>query len=160
MSPLELVVHRVLWLNGPNIWTYRSCIETLIDIQGFEEAPSNLLPGFYERITTILPGLAEHHCGVGQPGGFLMRLRDGTYAAHILEHIVIELHLMAGLQAGFGKARETSQRGVYKMVFRTPDEFVGKACLEAGIALFDACVHDKAFDLKSALKHIQHVCDD
>ena len=39
--------------------------------------------------------------GVGERGGFLERLREGTWAAHILEHVVIELHGMAGVPEGF-----------------------------------------------------------
>lgn len=144
-----------MWLDGPNIWTYRPCIEALLDIQAFEQNPSNVLEGFYERLTQTLPGLVDHRCGIGEPGGFLMRVRDGTYAAHIIEHIVIELHILSDLDAGFGKARETSTSGVYKMVFRTPDPVVGHACLEAAIALFHACVEGNQFDLPAALKTIQ-----
>lgn len=148
-----------MWLDGPNIWTYRSCIEALVDIQALEQFPSNLLPGFNERLNATLPGLAEHRCGVGEPGGFLLRLREGTYAAHILEHIVIELHTLAGLDAGFGKARMTSKEGVYKMVFRTPDPVVGMACLEAGVRLLHAAIEDGEFDLEAELKTIKHHSD-
>jgi cyanophycin synthetase len=159
MTQKRLVILRTMWLDGPNIWTYRSCIESLVDIQELEQFPSNLLPGFYERLTALLPGLAEHRCGIGEPGGFLMRLRDGTYAAHILEHVVIELHLLAGLDVGFGKARETSKSGVYKMVFRTPDPVVGMACLEAGVRLLHAAIEDTAFDMPTELRVIKKHCD-
>jgi cyanophycin synthetase len=159
MTQKRLVVLRTTWLNGPNIWTYRSCIEALLDIQELEQFPSNLLPGFYERLIDLLPGLAEHRCGIGEPGGFLLRVREGTYAAHILEHIVIELHTQAGLQVGFGKARMTSREGVYKMVFRTPDKMVGLACLEAGIRLIHAAIEDTKYDLQAELKIIKYHCD-
>jgi cyanophycin synthetase len=39
---------------------------------------------------------------------------------------------MAGMQTGFGKARQTSVRGVYKVAFRTRQEQVGRAALAAG----------------------------
>ena len=159
MTQKRLEIKRTLWLDGPNIWTYRSCIEALIDIHELEQYPSNLLPGFYERLTTLLPGLVDHECGIGEHGGFLMRVSEGTYAAHMLEHIVIELHIQAGLSAGFGKARETSVSGIYKMVFRTPDRFVGLACLDAGVRLLHACIEDTPYDLKTELKAIQRVCD-
>ncbi|HEX4856249.1 MAG TPA: acetate--CoA ligase family protein, partial [Limnobacter sp.] len=159
MTQKRLVILRTMWLDGPNIWTYRSCIEALVDIQELEQFPSNLLPGFNERLTAVLPGLSEHRCGIGEPGGFLLRLRDGTYAAHILEHVVIELHLLAGLDVGFGKARETSKSGVYKMVFRTPDPVVGMACLEAGVRLIHAAIENTEFDLQAEMKVIKHHCD-
>jgi hypothetical protein len=68
-----------------------------------------LLPGLYERLTAILPGLIVHRCGVGEHGGFLERLRDGTYAGHILEHVVLELQNLAGMKTGFGKTRQIGQ---------------------------------------------------
>lgn len=159
MTKKRLVILRTMWLDGPNIWTYRSCIEALVDIQELEQFPSNLLPGFYERLTAQLPGLVDHRCGIGEPGGFLLRVREGTYAAHMLEHIVIELHTLAGLEVGFGKARMTSKEGVYKMVFRTPDPVVGMACLEAGVRLLHAAIDGEDYDLKGELKVIKHHCD-
>jgi cyanophycin synthetase len=91
-----------------------------------EDHPSNTLPGFYERLTGMLPSLIEHHCSPGVRGGFLQRLREGTYAAHILEHTTLELQNLAGMRTGFGKARQTSKRGVYKIAFRTRQEQVGR----------------------------------
>lgn len=159
MTQKRLAVLRTMWLDGPNIWTYRSCIEALVDIQELEQFPSNLLPGFYDRLTAWLPGLVDHRCGIGEPGGFLLRVREGTYAAHMLEHIVIELHTQAGLEVGFGKARMTSKEGVYKMVFRTPDPVVGMACLEAGVRLLHAAIDGTEYDLQSELQVIKRHCD-
>ena len=56
--------------------------------------------------------------------GFLRRLREGTWAGHVLEHVTLELQNLAGLPGGFGKARETSERGVYKVVVRAWHEKV------------------------------------
>ena len=159
MTQKRLVILRTMWLDGPNIWTYRSCIEALVDIQELEQFPSNLLPGFYERLTALLPGLVDHRCGIGEPGGFLLRVKEGTYAAHMLEHIVIELHTQVGLEVGFGKARMTSAEGVYKMVFRTPDPVVGMSCLEAGVRLLHAAIDDSEYDLQAELKTISRHCD-
>eukprot|EP01114_Cavostelium_apophysatum_P009110 TRINITY_DN22182_c0_g1_i1.p2 TRINITY_DN22182_c0_g1~~TRINITY_DN22182_c0_g1_i1.p2 ORF type:complete len:162 (-),score=41.55 TRINITY_DN22182_c0_g1_i1:22-507(-) len=123
---------RVNHLRGPNIWTYRPVIEAWLDIGELEDFPSNTLPGFTDRLVAWLPGLVAHHCGVGRHGGFIERLQDGTWAGHILEHIVLEMQNLAGMKTGFGKTRSTSARGVYKMAFRTRDETVGRATLEAG----------------------------
>ena len=80
----DIKILRVTHLRGPNIWTYRPVIEAWLDIGELEECPSNTLPGFNERLTAWLPALIEHRCGVGERGGFLERLRDGTWAGHIL----------------------------------------------------------------------------
>ncbi|MGN6458957.1 MAG: cyanophycin synthetase family protein, partial [Achromobacter mucicolens] len=106
----------VVALRGPNIWTYRPVLEAWVDIGELEDYPSNTIPGFYERLTEWLPTLIEHRCSPGVRGGFLARLKEGTWPGHILEHVTLELQNLAGLRGGFGKARETSKRGVYKVV--------------------------------------------
>jgi cyanophycin synthetase len=94
----DIDILRVTHLRGPNIWTYRPVIEAWLDLGELEEFPSNTLPGFNERLTAWLPGLIEHRCGVGERGGFIERLRDGTWCGHILEHVVLELQNLAGMK--------------------------------------------------------------
>lgn len=155
----DIAVLRVTHLRGPNIWTYRPVIETWLDIGELEDLPSNKIPGLYERLTALLPGLIEHRCGVGERGGFLERLRDGTWAGHILEHVVLELQNLAGMRTGFGKTRSTSITGIYKMAFRTRQETVGRAALAVGRDLLMAAIDDTAFDLKSRLAELTEVAD-
>lgn len=150
---------RVTHLRGPNIWTYRPVIEAWVDIGDLEDHPSNTLPGFYERLTALLPGLTEHRCGIGEPGGFLQRLRDGTWAGHILEHVVLELQNLAGMRTGFGKARQTSVRGVYKVAFRTRQEQVGRAALDAGRELVMAAIENRPYDLTATLARLRDMVD-
>ena len=157
MKTIQLL--RVAHLRGPNIWTYRPVIEAWLDIGDLEDYPSNTLPGFYERLTAWLPGLAVHRCGVGEPGGFLARLREGTWAGHILEHVVLELQNLAGMQTGFGKTRQTSVRGIYKMAFRTRQEQVGRAALNEGLDLVHAAIHDTVFDLPAAVLRLRELVD-
>ncbi|TFW31497.1 cyanophycin synthetase [Massilia horti] len=155
----DITVLRVTHLRGPNIWTYRPVIEAWLDIGELEDYPSNTLPGLYERLTAWLPGLIEHRCGVGERGGFLERLRDGTWAGHILEHVVLELQNLAGMKTGFGKTRSTPERGIYKMAFRTREENAGRAALEAGRALLLAAINDTPFDVKAAVTALTDVVD-
>lgn len=150
---------RVTHLRGPNIWTYRPVIETWVDIGVLEDFPSNLLPGFYERLTTLLPSLAAHRCGIGEPGGFLLRLRLGTWAGHILEHVALELQNLAGMRTGFGKTRQTSVRGVYKMAFRTRHEQVGRAALTAGRELVMAAIENQPYDLAATITKLSDMVD-
>lgn len=150
---------RVTHLRGPNVWTYRPVIEVWLDIGELEDFPSNKLPGFNARLTSWLPGLIEHRCGVGERGGFLERLELGTWPGHILEHVVLELQNMAGMKTGFGKTRSTGQVGVYKMAFRTRDAIVGRAALEAGHALLMAAINDDAFDMEGTVARLTSLVD-
>jgi cyanophycin synthetase len=155
----DIAFLRVTHLRGPNIWTYRPVIETWLDIGELEDFPSNTLPGLTDRLTAWLPGLVEHRCGVGTHGGFIERLREGTWAGHVLEHVVLELQNMAGMRTGFGKTRTTGERGIYKMAFRTRDETVGRAALVAGRALLLAAIEDAPFDVAATVAELADLVD-
>ena len=150
---------RITPLRGPNIWTYRPIIEAWVDIGDLEDAPSNKIPGFYERLAAWLPSLIEHRCSEGERGGFLQRLREGTWAGHILEHVTLELQNLAGQRTGFGKARQTSMRGVYKVVVRSRQEQVTRACLEAARGLVMAAINDTPFDVPSTVGKLREMAD-
>lgn len=150
---------KVMPLRGPNIWTYRPVLEAWVDIGDLEDSPSNTIPGFYERLSSWLPSLIEHRCGIGERGGFLQRVREGTWPGHILEHVTLELQNLAGMQTGFGKARETSTRGVYKVVVRSRHEQVSRACLYAARDLVMAAIEDRPFDVPSTVAHLRAMAD-
>lgn len=150
---------RILPLHGPNIWTYRSALEVWIDIGELEDFPSNILPGFNDRLTSWLPSLVEHRCSYGERGGFLQRLKEGTWPGHILEHVTLELQNLAGLPGGFGKARETSVRGIYKVVVRARHEQVTRAALHAARELVLAAIDDRPYDVTATVETLRDMVD-
>ena len=155
----DIAILRMRYLRGPNVWTYRPVLESWVDLGVLEDHPSNTLPGFVERLTTWLPGMIEHRCGVGEHGGFFERLKEGTWCGHIMEHVAIELQTLAGMQVGFGKARETSQRGVYKVVIRTRQEEVGRASFTAARDLVMAAINNTAFDVSGTVNRLKAMVD-
>ncbi|WP_341678622.1 cyanophycin synthetase [Niveibacterium sp. SC-1] len=159
MAQKDIKFLRVTYLRGPNLWTYRPVIEAWVDIGELEDFPSNKIPGFYERLVAWLPSLVEHRCGVGERGGFLQRLREGTWPAHIMEHVAIELQNLAGIQAGFGKARETSQRGIYKVAVRARNEQIGRAAIQAARDLVMAAIEDGSYDVSGKVAELRDMVD-
>ena len=155
----DIEILRVTPIRGPGIWTYRPIIEAWVDIGELEEAPSNKIPGLYERLSSWLPSLIEHRCSEGERGGFLQRLKEGTWAAHILEHVTLELQNLAGQRTGFGKARQTSKRGVYKVVIRSRQEEVTRACLAAARDLLMAAINDTHYDVPGAIERLRELAD-
>ncbi len=150
---------RITYLRGPNLWTYRSALEVWLDLGDLEDWPSHRLDGFTARLVALLPALEEHHCGVGERGGFLQRLQEGTWMGHVLEHVVIELLNLAGMPTGFGQTRSTSHRGVYRMVFRARDEQVARAALEEGHRLLMAAINGDGFDVAAAVARVRDAID-
>jgi len=159
MAFKDIQILRMNYLRGPNIWTYRPIIEALIDLGEMEDHPSNKIDGFNDRINAWLPGLVEHHCGVGHRGGFLTRLVGGTWMGHIMEHVSIELQLLAGARAEFGKAREISKRGIYKVVFRTEHEELGRESFLAARELVMAAANNKPFDITGTVERLKKIAD-
>ena len=159
MNTKDIKFLEIRYLRGPNIWTYRPVIEAIVDIGELEDYPSNTIPGFVDRLKAFLPTLIEHRCSYGERGGFLRRLDEGTWPGHILEHVTLELQNLAGMPGGFGKARETSIRGVYKVVVRAWHEDVTRACLEAGRELVLAAIQDRREHLVGILDHFRKIAD-
>lgn len=155
----DLKFLRINYLRGPNIWTYRSVLEVWLDLGDLENYPSNKIPGLKDRLVALLPALIEHHCGVGERGGFLQRLEEGTWAGHILEHIVIELLNLAGMPTGFGQTRSTTRHGVYRMVFRAREERVARAALDEGYKLLTNSIKGEPFDVKVAVNRVRTEVD-
>ncbi len=117
---------------GPNRYANFRVIRIVLDLGELEGWPSAKLgPRFISGLMDALPGLADHGCSYREPGGFLLRLKEGegTWLGHIFEHVAIELQNIAGLSVTFGKTRSTDEPGVYDVVFEYEDEAVG---VEAG----------------------------
>jgi cyanophycin synthetase len=154
---IEIIDIKVL--RGPSMWTYRPVLEAWVDIGDLEDCPSNTIPGFNERLCAWLPSLIEHRCSYGERGGFIKRLEEGTWPAHILEHVTLELQNLAGMPGGFGKARETNKRGVYKVVVRAWHEKITKTALYHARDLVMAAIEDRPFDVPAAIKEIEDLVD-
>ncbi|MFZ4379957.1 MAG: cyanophycin synthetase [Polynucleobacter sp.] len=129
-------------LRGPNMWTYHPVLEVWLDIGDLEDYPSDLIPGFYDRLVKALPSLQEHRCSYGEAGGFLKRVEEGTWPAHILEHLTLELQNLAGIPGGFGKARDGDRRGVYKVMVSANNEEVTLTALKYARDLYLALAQD------------------
>jgi len=115
---------------GPNLYASFRVIRFRVDLGPLEEWPSvRLGTEFTDRLVGTLPGLKEHGCSYGVPGGFIRRLEEdeGTWLGHIFEHVAIELQNVAGEDVTFGKTRGTGKHGEYDVVYQYHDEKVGLA---------------------------------
>lgn len=110
---------------GANYWSRHPVTRLDLNIGAYEDLSSADLPHVTDQLVATLPGLWEHQCSVGTPGGFVQRLRSGTYAAHIVEHVALELQSMIGHDVGYGRTRGTGTVGEYTLVFEHVHEGVG-----------------------------------
>ena len=135
-------------LRGPNYWSgyWKKLIVMRLDIGDYEGKPSDKLPGFYDRMIELMPTLEKHGCSYGEEGGFLRRIKEGTWAGHIIEHFALELQTLAGMDTGYGRTRETGEKGIYSVVFSYHEEEVGRFAARAAVKIFVDLAEDKPLD--------------
>ncbi len=149
----ELRVIETRVYRGPNYWNYDPAIKLVVDLGVLEHFPTNTLPGFTEALLEMLPGVGEHSCGTGKPGGFAGRLRDGTWVGHVAEHIALQLQREAGTEVGRGKTRGTGEPGQYHVVYSYGEEAVGVAAGKLAVRLVNHLVKaEDGFDFRAELE--------
>ena len=108
------------------MYAYRWVIRIKLDLGSLEEFPSDRLGGFTDELLRLTPTLETHTCSYGTPGGFVRRLREGTWLGHIAEHLAIELQCLAGTEVSYGKTRGSGDGpGIYYVVYSYGEERVG-----------------------------------
>ena len=110
---------------GANYWSSRAVTRMDLVVGAFDDVSSADVGGVTEALVKAMPGLVEHRCSIGERGGFITRLRRGTYAPHIIEHIALELQGMIGHDVGYGRTRGGDAPGEYTLVFEHLHERVG-----------------------------------
>ncbi|HEV2072781.1 MAG TPA: cyanophycin synthetase, partial [Thermomicrobiales bacterium] len=141
-------------LRGPNVWARVPVIHLVVDIGELEERPSNTIPGFVSRLVQAVPSLEEHECSLGRRGGFIERLRDGTWMGHVMEHVALEIQRLAGIHVSRGKTRRTGERGIYNVVYAYRQEDVGLAAGQLSARFLNHLIYDvePGFDLVRELE--------
>ena len=90
---------------GPSHYAHFPVIRLVLDLGPLEAWPTRKLgDAFIDGLLTALPGLREHGCSYGVPGGFVRRMTEdeGTWLGHVLEHVAIELQNESGVKVTFG----------------------------------------------------------
>jgi cyanophycin synthetase len=155
-------IREIRAMRGPNYWSIRRhfLIVMKLDLEELEEAPSNHIPGFSERLEKMFPSMYEHECSEGHPGGFFKRVKEGTWMGHVIEHIALEIQTLAGMDVGFGRTRSTSEYGVYNVVFAYMEEKVGIYAARAAVRIAQSLVDNKEYDLEEDIQKMREIRED
>ncbi|WP_433052623.1 cyanophycin synthetase [Dactylosporangium sp. CS-033363] len=135
-------------LRGPNRYVARPVQVTRVLLDELTGRETCDFPGLPERVLALLPGLAEHHCAFGAPGGFVTRLHGGTYFGHTAEHIAIELSNIIGREVSFGRTVGTEDPAAFDVIMECPldeplDSDMSEKLLEKAISIVHALVRDE-----------------
>lgn len=146
-------------MNGPNYWNVsrHKLIVMRLDLEDLEERPTNKIEGFSDRIQRMFPSMIEHRCSPGVPGGFFLRVKDGTWMGHVIEHIALEIQTLAGMECGFGRTRETATKGVYHVVFSYYEQKAGIYAAKAAVRIAEALISGEAYDLDADIQELREI---
>jgi cyanophycin synthetase len=109
-------------LRGPNIYTTSPVTVARLELDELTCRETTDFGGFAERLATLLPGLAGHHCAAGRPGGFLDAMARGTYFGHVTEHVALELSGIAGRHVHLGRTLWAGAEGRYDVMTECPED--------------------------------------
>ena len=146
-------------MSGPNYWSANrhKLIVMLLDLEDMEQKPTDKIPGFLERLSAFMPSLYEHRCSEGVPGGFFTRIKEGTWMGHVIEHIALELQTLAGMDTGFGRTRETTDKGVYHVVFSYQEAKAGIYTAKAAVKMAQALADNVPYDLEEDIQNLREI---
>ena len=148
---------RMRTIDGPNIYIYKPVIVMRLDLEAFTEIESYEFPGLTERLLAECPGLYDHYCAMGRPGGFVERLYGGTYVGHIVEHVALELMTRAGMKANFGKTRCAGPPNLYDVIVEFESEAPARFLLRAAAEYVAAAIGGEPFALHERLAQARRI---
>ncbi len=152
-------VESIRTLNGPNVYSYRPVLLMSLDLGELVEHESREFNGFNDRLLKLLPGIHNHHCNLGHEGGFVIRLEEGTYFGHIVEHVALELTELTGIGKSHGKTRHDTG-SIYNVAIEFRAEKASTYLLEQAVKLVEAVVRGKSFRLQPVLEQAKRLVSD
>ena len=149
---------------GPNIFAAKPVAIARLELDELTREETTGCPGFAEQLTAVLPGLADHHCAAGRPGGFIGAMARGTYFGHVAEHVALELSRLAGRDVHLGRTMWAGADGRYDVMMECPrdepaDSAVPEALLLAAIRAVGDVLARREPDLGTALADISRMVE-
>lgn len=149
---MKIVKKRIY--EGKNIYSHKKCIRIDVDLEGYSEIPSKKIPNFNFNIVEILPELKKHRCGIDEEGGFVKRLEEGTYLAHICEHCIIAIQNLLGMDVSYGKAREIKGE-LYYIIVQYEYENTAIEIINLAVDLINSLIKSSPINFNGRLQEIK-----
>ncbi|MBN9476186.1 MAG: cyanophycin synthetase [Bordetella sp. SCN 67-23] len=143
-------VSRIRALRGPNLWSRRTALETIVSCTDAERAIAGI-PGFEARLRARFPAI-----GLLQPAG----QERSVSMARALGLATLGLQSQAGCPVTFVRTVPTLEAGIYQVVVEYTEEDVGRLALKFALELCQAAEHDTPFDLDAALAQLRDLDED
>ncbi len=142
-------------ISGRNIYSHYPVVRMVLRLDHLADQPTTAYPGFNDLLLQMLPGLDQHSCSRGYTGGFVERLHEGTYLAHVIEHVAIELQELLGIPSRYGKTRRTLVPGVWEVVFEYRAREGALAAAELAVEIVEAALQKQTVEIAPRLVTIK-----
>lgn len=142
---------------GRNVHVARPAVEAVVDLEHDGDVVTSAKPAFTQALLDHLPGLVDHHCGLGRQGGFVQRLLSGTLLGHVAEHVALELQYRVGEPVRYGKTRYMASPALYRVVIEQTDVELGEDALRLAVDLVNDFWRHETAGVAGALKALMAV---
>lgn len=149
------IINQIVF-EGRNIYSHRKCIRLDLDLCGYSEIPSKDIDGFNSKLISLIPELKKHRCGIDEEGGFVKRLEEGTYLAHISEHIIIALQNMLGVDISYGKAREI-EGDLYYIIFQYEYKQFALEVARLAVDVINSLIYKEEINFEGRIKILKSI---
>jgi len=143
-----------------NVYSHWPVIRADVDLGKYVDIPTCDIDNFNEKLLSMLPGLKKHKCSKGYMNGFYERLETGTYLAHVMEHMALEIQNILGYDLKFGKTRYLKDDTVYYMVFSYINDVVGYESAKLAFDIIDSLLNNTEIDIDNRLLYIKTKSDE
>ena len=144
---------------GRNIYSHKKCMKLIVDLEEYYDTPSRDIDGFNKKLLAKVPHLYTHRCGIDEEGGFVKRLNEGTYLAHICEHIIIAIQNTIGIEVAYGKSREI-KKNIYFIIFQYEYSKTALKIARLAIDLINSLINREEFNIDSRIDKIKAIYRD
>lgn len=144
---------------GKNIYSHKKCIRLNVDLEGYCETPSNKIEDFNFNLVNMIPELRTHRCGIDEDEGFIKRLNEGTYLAHICEHIILAIQNKIGIDVHYGKSREIKE-DFYYIVFQYIYENTAKEVVKLAIDIINSLIKKVPINYDERIALVTEILND
>jgi cyanophycin synthetase len=157
MKTNQIRILELTGYSGKNIHSHRPVMKMTVDIGDYGDIPTKDIPLFNEKLLKLLPGLRKNCCGLGYEGGFVDRLNEGTYLAHVLEHVILEIQYALGYGVTFGKTRTIKAPSVYYLVYEYINEVCGMECSKVAVFILNNLIAGKDILIGEFLDYLKKI---
>lgn len=157
MKANQIKINEFSIYSGKNIYSHKPVMKMTVDIGEYGNIPTKDIPMFNEKLLSIFPGLKKNCCSLGYEGGFVERLNEGTYLAHVLEHVILEMQYILGYEVSFGKTRTVTAPSEYYLVYEYINEVCGTECSKVAVFILNHLLCGKDILIDEFMQYLKEI---